>query len=796
MIRRPPRSTLSSSSAASDVYKRQVLISLLLHYFLISAAIPLNTETHTYEERTLYFNNAEDGLFNLYVALTTANHPDVMMPAYERQWYMMLFLVSFMVITNLFLLNVFLAVVTTEYARMVRDFHYGKSSVCEGILGTAYHILASRRMVNGQLHMSTSSSMTVRDVKRLEAEKGLGVTKQDFFEVIHLLGQEFKTAHFQELRELWFNLMDVDADQTINFEEFEKLSAIVHVPFFRSEKQNLSEHELQQKQPRFPLIFKLVEFSVVFWYQGKEQPPDCRKMGKSTYIVMISVIIMFSILNALFFHPSPTSQQDMNDIECWSMNNVSQMIFCILFGLDVIIVSLADSTIGHPLRYFYHQENWFYNWTDIAVVAISIVIIAQTCEPGSTSNLYAVSGLLRVFRCIRIIMRIESFKHMYSATVRVLPAIVPQLLLFVTSFYVFAMFGMALFAGCVTEITADGGPGDWSTSPWSETAYGQDAYYYDLNFDDLYSSCITLFMLMIQNNWHVTVNGFVECTGTRWSRLYFIVFNICTALIMINIFVGIVLDMFDVYWKDELYKMGDSREDEFENLFDILMCRMSSKEDKDGKKLSDTWDIVHEIDSELLYSGVSPSDAVILLSEEANRTELKGLKTILNDMPMPVYCRTEGNKIAYANKVFAGLYGVAPFSLVGSYKNYLLKCNECDPNQTTSCQHSKERPIEPNRRALEMTTMQEYTEEAILRDGSKVVFRCSEKEIQLSLFKHTTVVYMFPMSDDGSVLLDTDGDGMLSKQDMPGPNPNAVSGSCPCAGNSDSVLQHNPIVTM
>src|SRR5664280_3622384 len=32
MIRRPPRSTLSSSSAASDVYKRQKLLFLLLEY--------------------------------------------------------------------------------------------------------------------------------------------------------------------------------------------------------------------------------------------------------------------------------------------------------------------------------------------------------------------------------------------------------------------------------------------------------------------------------------------------------------------------------------------------------------------------------------------------------------------------------------------------------------------------------------------------------------------------------------------------------------------------------------------
>eukprot|EP00658_Telonema_sp_P-2_P052467 TRINITY_DN4068_c0_g1_i1.p1 TRINITY_DN4068_c0_g1~~TRINITY_DN4068_c0_g1_i1.p1 ORF type:complete len:102 (+),score=17.97 TRINITY_DN4068_c0_g1_i1:118-423(+) len=37
MIRRPPRSTLSSSSAASDVYKRQVLKQLIIGRAVISA---------------------------------------------------------------------------------------------------------------------------------------------------------------------------------------------------------------------------------------------------------------------------------------------------------------------------------------------------------------------------------------------------------------------------------------------------------------------------------------------------------------------------------------------------------------------------------------------------------------------------------------------------------------------------------------------------------------------------------------------------------------------------------------
>src|SRR5678815_4526610 len=40
MIRRPPRSTLDRSSAASDVYKRQVLASLLIAAFYIDGPYP------------------------------------------------------------------------------------------------------------------------------------------------------------------------------------------------------------------------------------------------------------------------------------------------------------------------------------------------------------------------------------------------------------------------------------------------------------------------------------------------------------------------------------------------------------------------------------------------------------------------------------------------------------------------------------------------------------------------------------------------------------------------------------
>ena len=48
----------------------------------------------------------------------------------------------------------------------------------------------------------------------------------------------------------------------------------------------------------------------------------------------------------------------------------------------------------------------------------------------------------------------------------------------------------------------------------------------------------------------------------------------------------------------------------------------------------------------------------------------------------------------------------------------------------------------------------------------QVTFLCTEKPIEMSVFKHTSVVYMFPTQGDGRMLFDTDGDGQLTADDQ------------------------------
>lgn len=110
---------------------------------------------------------------------------------------------------------------------------------------------------------------------------------------------------------------------------------------------------------------------------------------------------------------------------------------------------------------------------------------------------------------------------------QLIPKLLSFLLTLMVLFYVFAMIGTELFAGKVYA----GCCGDYYSNSTSVNRY------YLNNFDNILmrsdlpfhhhllteSSYVTLFELMVVNNWFVIMNGFVTVTG-EWARIYFMVF--------------------------------------------------------------------------------------------------------------------------------------------------------------------------------------------------------------------------------------------------------------------------------
>ena len=65
-----------------------------------------------------------------------------------------------------------------------------------------------------------------------------------------------------------------------------------------------------------------------------------------------------------------------------------------------------------------------------------------------------------------------------------------------------------------------------------------------MNFNDFGCSLVTLFHIMIVNNWYVTCNMFSEIAGNDYPRFYFVAFWILVVLIMLNCVLSILIEVY------------------------------------------------------------------------------------------------------------------------------------------------------------------------------------------------------------------------------------------------------------
>jgi len=132
------------------------------------------------------------------------------------------------------------------------------------------------------------------------------------------------------------------------------------------------------------------------------------------------------------------------------------------------------------------------------------------------------------------------------------------LIMIVIIFYVFALWGMYMFGGIVK-----------ADSPLIAINDGIPSDFVLMNFNDLFSSIITLFVLMIVNNWYVIVDMIVMfMDGQTIYRYYFLIFYYFAVIIAVNILMAFAIDIYAV-----VEKVDDKHEENQTLIYEILMSR-------------------------------------------------------------------------------------------------------------------------------------------------------------------------------------------------------------------------------
>ena len=118
--------------------------------------------------------------------------------------------------------------------------------------------------------------------------------------------------------------------------------------------------------------------------------------------------------------------------------------------------------------------------------------------------------LLRLLRGFRILFRIERYKVVFDAFMLLLVDAGELLGMMLTAiFLLYGAIGVQLFGGLIWE----GNPALHNTT-FEASGYGPN------NFNDYASSLVTLFELLVVNNWMITMDGFVKASGTKWAYVF------------------------------------------------------------------------------------------------------------------------------------------------------------------------------------------------------------------------------------------------------------------------------------
>uniref|UniRef100_A0AAY4ETL7 Voltage-dependent calcium channel protein TPC1 n=1 Tax=Denticeps clupeoides TaxID=299321 RepID=A0AAY4ETL7_9TELE len=468
-------------------------ILLLLFFFMVIFAIlgeSSSSNTHTYKfthththihTHTPYFNTLENSIVSLFVLLTTANFPDVMMPAYSRNRWSCVFFIIYLSIELYFIMNLLLAVVFDTFNGVEKMKFKSLLLHKRSAIDHAFHLLVTRQRPDGislkqfdGLMRFYKPRMCARDrfltYKALNQSDTPALCLEDFYKFYEVIGLTWKA---RQSREHWFD-------------DFSHTMFLI-----------------------FKGIYILVK-SKAFQY--------------AMYVVVavngIWILVETNMLNGGL--RSGTVAR-------------SYIVFLTIYGVEML---LKITGLG-PMAYF--SSGW--NLFDFLVTVIAFLGLIATAFNMEPFYFIVILRLLQLLRLFKIKQRFRNVLDTMFELFPRMASLGLTLIIFYYSFAIVGMefFADVIYPNCCNTSTVADAYRQVNITIGNDTVL-QDGYYYLNNFNNILSSFVTLFELTVVNNWYITMEGVTSQTS-HWSRLYFMTFYIVTMVVM-TIIVAFILDAF------------------------------------------------------------------------------------------------------------------------------------------------------------------------------------------------------------------------------------------------------------
>ncbi|KAF0717242.1 Aste57867_2414 [Aphanomyces stellatus] len=490
---------------------------------------------------TILFKNTPEGQeymptfvesgWNLMVLLTTANFPDVMMPAYQQNRVAVLFFAFFLCFGLFFLMNVVLAVIFDHFARHVKVVHAQRDRTRRQKLQIAFDLLCP---VSGpRRHMWSSKDLW--DHRHDEWFMGepaphQGIPYNVMTRLCHQLNHYKNIAyiHPSRMRHL-LALMDTGHTQSIHWADFERICDVWPVAL-----RNLRDFKPSEVERWWPHVFQST------WYTTLRHAVSSPTFDLVVDIILVvnTVVVVVETLPILI-DPAYV----MDDDNKWGAWEQVELVFSFAYVVEGLVKMLV---LGSS-RYWASTQNRFDCILTLAILTVDIYVYL----PENAASIVLVKILLvaRCLRLLRLLVRIKRYRVFCITWIRLLPFGKNVLLCMFCVMYLFALLGMQLFGGLISP---DVMVSQFPSSPYTQANYTAN------NFNDVASGIVTLFELLVVNNWQVIVDGHVNVTS-KYARWFFIAYYFVSVTLLFNLVIASILEAF----VDEYQANGTEQNSEY-----------------------------------------------------------------------------------------------------------------------------------------------------------------------------------------------------------------------------------------
>lgn len=329
-------------------------------------------------EGTLYFSTFEDAILSLLILLTTANYPDVMMPTYrENRWHSIYF-ISYLLLGLFFFLNLLFASIYQKYREQVELNAQALAEQRNDAIKQAFNLL------------DHNSSGTI-------SHSDCGVLLETLKQPLYSFISRKPVVLMVRRSSLLLGQYSKDAD-SVSYDSFAQLVNTIHVNsntdvhakdyLLRRHVESYDSTMLASWQYRIGLFFSSYRYK---------------------FLVVLVVVCNFSVI--VFEANSQIVYKRPEMLRQWER---TMIVFSSVYWIEIVLKIYSTSF-----------KMYFKNWCNVFDCAMTIIVFS--CEVAamvlhSNWSVIQIIVLLRVLRCLRLLVDLQGLNRIFAIFVRLIPA--------------------------------------------------------------------------------------------------------------------------------------------------------------------------------------------------------------------------------------------------------------------------------------------------------------------------------------------------------------------------------------